>query len=414
MSKGRAVPDLKKLFIIADACVDTGFSRVTHSLIDNLYKRWKIDILAINHYGDTHPIQKLDNVNVWTPTAYQPGDVYGLSRVEKLLKGIQPDVVLVINDPWIAAEYVQPFKDTPGKKLLYTPIDALNIKSMYPEELNKGFDHVIAYTNFGRQELTRAGLKVPTSVIPHGIDKKIFFPLNKSEVRKQAGLSDDLYIVQVVDRNQVRKRVDLALYYFSEWVKRTNKPDNVRFYYHGAMIDEGWDLGQIAKYLGIDNRLILSHQNLNPAHGFPIEAMKMVYGIPDVKLSTCMGEGWGLTTMESMACGIPQAVPNYSALGEWCRDANGTPVVEYTDISPIPFFNTRGLNTIGGVPDMESCISALEKLYQNKEYRDDLAARGYRLVTQPQFEWQNIAREFEKVFSIAQVRKEQKESVDDD
>lgn len=412
MSKGREVPKKKKLFIIADSCVDTGFSKVSTSLIENLYKTWDIDVLGINFYGDPHPTQKL--ANVWCPTAATPGDIYGFNRVKPLLKQIKPDVVLVINDPWVASEYVATFKDTPGLKVLYTPVDAKNIKPMFVEEINKGFDHVIAYTQFGLQELRNAGLTVPASVIPHGIEKRDFFPLNKAEVRKQAGLSDDLYIVQVVARNQIRKRIDLALYYFAEWVKRTNKPKNVRFYYHGALVDEGWDIGQLANYLGISDRLVLSHQNLNPAHGFPLEAMKLVYNVADVHLSTTQGEGWALTTMESMACGIPQIVPEYSALGEWCRDANGNPVVEYTDVSEIPFFNVKGLNTQGGIPEMDSTIAALEKLYRNPQYRQELANKGYQLVIQPQFEWKNVAKAFENTFNTVKKAAVAKESIEDE
>src|SRR6185503_10536800 len=120
----------------------------------------------------------------------------------------------------------------------------------------------------------------------------------------------------MVDRNAPRKRLDLGMYYFSEWVK--DKPENVMFYYHGALKDEGWDIGDLARYLGIDKRLVLSHQDLNPALGFPLEAMKLVYNLADVKLS-CATEGWGFTAMESMACGVPNIALAYSALGEWAR-----------------------------------------------------------------------------------------------
>lgn len=235
--KGRSVPEKKKLFVVADCAVTTVFATVCHNLIENLHKTWDINVLAINYYGDPHPIQQ--KAQIWCPVATTPGDVYGMTRLETLLKGIQPDVVLFINDAWILSEYVQVLKDTPGVKIGYTPVDAQNIKPMYVQEINKQFDHIIAYTQFGVQELTKAGLKIPTSVIPHGIDKKDYYPLNKSEVRKQAGLDPDWYIVQLVGRNQVRKRIDLAVYYFSEWVKRYNLPDNVKFYYHGALLDEG-------------------------------------------------------------------------------------------------------------------------------------------------------------------------------
>lgn len=401
MSKGRAVPERKKLFIMADAAVDTGFATVTHNIIDSLHTSWDISVLAVNYYGDPHPIQK--KAALWSPTGVMQGDLYGFQRVQTLLTNTKPDVVLVINDPWIAAEYTNTWKDTPGIKILYTPIDATNIKPMFSEQINKGYDHVIGYTQFGADELTRSGLLLPTSVIPHGVDKQMYYPMNQAEVREQAGLDPDWFIVQVVDRNQIRKRIDLAMYYFAQWVHMTNKPDSVKLYYHGALMDEGWDIAQLAKELGIDDRLILSHRNLNPAHGFPIETMKLVYNVADVKLSTTMGEGWGLTTMESMACRIPNIVPRYSALGEW---ADGG--VHFTDISDVPLFNTKGLNTRGGIPDMTSTIRALELLYKNADERKRIAQAGYELISQPRFTWRNVATEFERVFNTA-VKQERDE-----
>lgn len=132
--------------------------------------------------------------------------------------------------------------------------------------------------------------------------------------------------------------------------------------------------------------------------------MRVVYSLADVHFITPMGEGWSLTAMESMACRVPQLIPNHSALAEWPKDA-----VEYIDVSPIPFFNTKGLNTHGAVPDMESAIAGLQKLYSDKTYREALAIKGYERVMQPQYEWKNIAREFEKVFNSIQQR-----NVDDD
>lgn len=125
--------------------------------------------------------------------------------------------------------------------------------------------------------------------------------------------------------------------------------------------------------------------------------MKWVYNVADVKLSTTKGEGWGLTTLESMACGIPNIVPRFSALGEW---ANGG--VEYIELSDIPDFSIRGVNTLSFIPDKTSTITALEKLYNSKAYRTELGQRGYSLVTQPKFEWINIAKEFDKVFRAIQ------------
>ncbi len=288
-NKGRQPARKKKLFIIADAGVDTGFASVTHNLVNSLHPRWDISILGINYYGDPHPIQK--KAEIWAPTGIMQGDVYGYNRVKTLLTNINPDAVLVINDPWIASEYTATWKDTPGLKFVYTPVDATNIKPMFVDSINKGYDHVIAYTQFGADELKRAGLKLPSSVIPHGVDKRTYFPLDKAKTRTDLGIDPNWFVVQVVDRNQIRKRIDLALYYFAQWVTITDKPIDVKLHYHGALMDEGWDIAQLGKELGIDDRLIFSHRQLSPAHGFPLEAMKLVYNVADIKLSTTQGEG---------------------------------------------------------------------------------------------------------------------------
>lgn len=392
MEKGDTVSKKPVLMIIADAAVDTGFAQVTHNLIDNLYHNWDIHVLAINYYGDPHDIQK--KASLWSPTGVTQGDVYGLSRVKTLLDNLQPKAVLMINDPWVLSQYKKALKDTPGKKIAYVPIDAENIKPVFVTDMNVIFDHVIGYTQFGIDQLVHAGLTTPTSVIPHGVDTNMFFPVNKAEVREKAGLDPKWFIVQMVDRNQQRKRIDLGLYYFSQWVHMTHKPNHVKFYYHGALLDEGWDISQLAQEFGVADRLIISHQNLNPAHGFPVDVMKYVYNVADVKLSTTLGEGWGLTTMESMACRIANIVPNYSALGEWPKGG-----VYHTDISPIPLFNTKGINTRGGLADMASTIKALQKLYDNSDLRHSIAKAGYDLVKQQKFTWKAIAMQFEHVFN---------------
>lgn len=104
--------------------------------------------------------------------------------------------------------------------------------------------------------------------------------------------------------------------------------------------------------------------------------------------------------MESMACGIANIVPKYSALGEWPIGG-----VLHTDISPIPLFNTKGINTRGGLADMGSTIRALELLYKDDVRRFSIAKAGYNLVHEPRFTWKQIALEFEKVFSTAKGMK---------
>jgi len=398
----------KKILMISDAGADTGFASVAHNLIENLWTQWDIHVLAINYQGDPHPIQA--KAKMYNPSAKAQGDYYGINRIAELVFKIKPDVIFLINDPWVASSYAPLIKKSgyTGAIVLYTPIDGYNIMRDYVEPLNE-FTHVVGYTQFGIDQLKHSGLEVPTSVIPHGVNKKLWKPLDRLEARKKQEFGEDWFIVNVTDRNQIRKRIDLAFYYFAAWVHSTNKPDSVKIHYHGGMHDDGWNLYQLAASFGIEDRMIISAPNITAQTGIPIDLMPWFYAPADVGLSTTMGEGWGLTTHERMAMRIPMIVPRYSALGEW---ANGG--VHYTDISPIPYFNIRNLNTRGGIPEMQSTIDALETMYVDKAYRDHIAQKGYELATQPKFTWHNIAKQFNSVFIDAiKINKEQQDGRDE-
>lgn len=380
---------------MADAACDTGFANVSHNLIDQLYTKYDISVLALNYYGDPHRIQQ--RAKLYNPTARVQGDLYGIHRVQELLHTIKPDIVLCINDPWVISSYyadhLAKFK---GLKVAYIPIDAENINADFVEPLAV-FDHIIGYTQFGIDQMKLSGLPdtVQTHVIPHGVDTKLYRPLNRAEARKKNGFPLDWFIVNTTGRNQIRKRIDLDLFYFSEWVKKTNKPDTVKIHYHGALQDEGWNIDQLIDAFGIRNRFIITAPNITPAHGLPIDLMPWVYAPADVGLTCTMGGGWELTVHERMAMKIPMIVPRFSALGEW---ANGG--VHYTEISNIPYFNPKGLNTRAGIPTPESTIDALETIYVDTVYRNHLAEAGYALATQKKYSWYEIAKQFDTIFKI--------------
>lgn len=384
------------ILICADGACATGFAQVTHNLVYNLWKDWNLVGLLINHHGDSHPIMQY--MKVYCPTAKVNGDVYGFSRIEEIVKKEKIDLIFIINDPWVAAEYLEYINALPKeisvKKVLYTPVDATNLRESYVKPLNE-FDQVIAYTEFGKEQLELSGLEKEAVVVTHGVDTSVFYPIDKRDARQQLNIPVDWYIVQCVNRNSLRKRIDLAMYYFAEWVHRTNKPNNVKFYYHGAVRDEGIDPIQLAKAFQINDRVLVPPVTMTANEGVPIEKLRMIYNSADVHISMSVGEGFGLTVAESMACRIPNAVPNHSAFSEWPKGG-----VEYFDLLDGGIqVSPNGLNTIGRIASMDSVINVLEKLYQDTNYRKELARKGYKLITKTEHDWKNIAKKFSSVFS---------------
>lgn len=198
--------------------------------------------------------------------------------------------------------------------------------------------------------------------------------------------------------SQPRKRVDLWVFALSEWIKQYNRTD-VHFHYHGATRDLGWNIAQLAHYYGVGDRLILTAEGLDPARGIPLDKMKYLYSSADLYFHACAVAGWEMPVMEAMACKVPCLVPDYSALSEWPKGA-----VEYVKINRrAPWHNPQMLNTTHYFFDVDDAIERLEFLYQNKERRDELADRGYKLVTGKQFQWKNIAQQFQNLLQSANV-----------
>lgn len=375
--------DKPTLLWVGDAVAHTGFARVTHAVLDKLRHYYNVHVLGINYKGDPHSYP----YPIWP--AYIGGDVYGYQRLPSLLSTLRPDVVCILNDPWVVSQYLSSTAfSTPV--YAYMPVDGCNLSPVYCEPLQK-LTAAIAYTEFGKQELQKAGVTVPIYVIPHGIDTDVFRPIPKDKARAELNLDPSWYIVGAVNRNQPRKRLDLLFSCFAQWA--LSKPAHVKLYYHGAINDVGWDIIGMARYYNIEDRLILTNLGITSFQGIDYQKLPYVYSSFDVQLSTTMGEGWGLTTMEGMACGVPQIVPEYSALGEWCRGA-----VHYVPCT-LYLMHTGGINTVGGIVDPAACVEALECLYTKEQSREQLKNAGLSLVRQSKYRWSTIASQFHAIFS---------------
>ena len=396
ITKGRKVPqavERPRLLIVADAVAHTGFATVTHNLANRLVEKYDIGILGINYHGDPHGYQ----YPIYP--AFIGGDMYGVGRLHSLMRVIRPHVTLVINDPWVATSYVPELvkpvfemeDGTPlfSNKILYTPVDGKHIPRHFADGLNK-FDYVIPYTKFAQRELEICGVTQPMSNILHGVDTSVFYPMDRTAARTALGVPADWFIVGCVARNQPRKRLDLLFSYFAEWAK--DKPDTVKLYYHGALKDVGWDILDMAEYYGIADRLMITSPNLTPDRGVPTDVMRIIFNSFNVQLHTALGEGFGLPTLEAMACGIPQIVGKWSALEDWAAPA--TIQIECSEST----MNTGGINTVGGVMDRKPTIAALEDIYSNPAKAAVLGKKAARYANESKFSWDVIAGQFSTIF----------------
>ncbi|HSI61504.1 MAG TPA: glycosyltransferase family 4 protein [Candidatus Saccharimonadia bacterium] len=375
----RTTPAKGRLLWVGDATVPTGFATVTHGVLEHLHRDWEVFVSGVNYSGASH-----DYPYPILP-AWQGGDMWGMNRFSALCEEIAPDAVVINNDWWNVAAFLD--HAPKGLPLIgYMPVDGTHLNPSDMRRLEP-LDAAVWYTDFGYQEAARAGFRGSRHVIPHGLDGEFWQPVEKAVARKRLGLQlpENAFIVGNVNRNQPRKRLDVTMRLFAHWIQ-THDVKDAWLLLHCAKKDVGWDLERVAKIYGIADRLILTGPDeLHEA----CDASRLVdtYNALDVQVSTTLGEGWGLTTMEGMACGIPQIVPDWAALGEWTGPAIKVPCTTQL-VHP-------EINTVGALPDEDQFVKNLHLLYTDAAVRQQISVEGSEHVRQPQFAWSDVASRFE-------------------
>ncbi|MCB1277552.1 glycosyltransferase family 4 protein [Prosthecobacter sp.] len=374
-----------RLLWIGDALVPTGFATVTHAVLDHLRHDWEVVVSGVNYDGSAHDLPYR------VMPAWQGGDMWGMNRFQHLCAEFAPAAVVINNDWWNVAQFAR-IAPSGVPVIGYMPVDGGHLDPASMKELNK-LHAAVWYTRFGLKEAKEAGFRGRGHVIPHGIDTGVFQPVTRAEARRLLDLNvpSNAFIVGNINRNQPRKRLDVTIQIFADWIKQ-HRISNAHLLLHCARQDTGWDLRRVAAYHGVADRLILTGgENIRDMQGS--EKLRLIYSSLDLQVTTTLGEGWGLTTMEGMACGIPQIVPDSSALSEWALPAVKVPCSRQ-------LMNPE-INTVGSLVDDAPFVAALQKLYRDKTARARLSSQGIAHVRRNEFSWKNVAGRFSTVLSAA-------------
>ena len=167
-------------------------------------------------------------------------------------------------------------------------------------------DGMIAECPQDRHDLMRFYNADPGRIheIPCGFDPEELWPINKSLARLQIGVPEDEWLVLQLERMVPRKGVDTAIRGFAQMVKKQNIP--ARMMIVGgesrdpdpAVTPEIGRLQKIAAQEGVLDRMIFCGSRGR-------HEIKYYYSAADVFISTPWYEPFGITPVESMACGTP-------------------------------------------------------------------------------------------------------------
>jgi len=262
-----------------------------------------------------------------------PNNGYGdASLLRKLMETEKPDAIMIFTDP----RYFEWLFDLEREIRSKIPIFYLNIWDNYPSPLyNKEFyesvDMLLAISKQTKNinEIV-LGDKADDKVIeylPHGINEKMFFPIEKDhedydkflEFKSKLFEEKDIeFVVLFNSRNIRRKAVPdtiLAYRYFCDMIGR-EKAKKCALVLHTSPVDNnGTDLHAV-KEAFCDPEYV---NVFFSAEKLSVPQMNLLYNVSDVNILLSSNEGWGLSLTEAMMCG-KMIIPNVTGgMQDQCR-----------------------------------------------------------------------------------------------
>jgi len=404
------------ILFLGDAVVSSGFAKSTHSVCNYLfYHGWDVRVCGMNYYGqhmtaEDHARYPYPIHPAFDPV-HGPSSPDGSTLLPRLIYDYRPDIVVIQQDPWNIPTYTRAIDQAFSAIDRATPpivgflaVDGANQAGM---PLNR-LAAVATWTQYGLSELRSGGYTGPGYVIPLGVDTEVFRPLDRQAVRRKFAesvrampgkLADDIdiettFIVGFVGRNQPRKRIDLLLQSFSEWIRgiHGNEPvANAMLVLHvGPTGDTGFDIPSLVRYWKLDGRTIVYTPEIG--QGETEEWLCELYNTFDLFATCTQGEGFWLPGFEAAACGVPIVAPRYSAISElFGRSAMMAECVSTIASAPI----NGAMSTLGGLVSIIHFVEILNKMYSARSLRDGIAENCLRLSSE--YSWQSTGCHFEQM-----------------
>jgi glycosyltransferase involved in cell wall biosynthesis len=262
---------------------------------------------------------------------------FGFNKVHEYLDMVNPDVVMIYNDPLIIHRFIEAMKYekgvSPYKLWLYVDQVYEGIAPPLIESMNKNADRIYLFTNHWKNVYAKYASFPDLRVIENAVDTTLFSKLPtqaRLAVRQTIGVPANAILMVNANRNTQRKRHDLAVMAFVQLLVRV--PD----YQCYMMILTGMNAQQGAHYdiariyatelacngLGdrddLKKRLLLVDTSAKPLND---SAINELYNAADIGINTSDGEGFGLCQIEHLYTGAPQIVTDIGTYRDFMDDS---------------------------------------------------------------------------------------------
>ena len=312
-----------------------------------------------------------------------PIDGYGTQQhIRSILRTEKPDILWFMTDPrfwewlWDIENEIRPL----------VPMVYYHVWDNYPHpHFNRNSylsnDYIATISKVTDDIVKTVAPEVNSTYIPHAVDNNIFKPMPQEaiDIIRRDNLPEvdrDKFIVFWNNRNARRKQSGTLIYWFKAFLDKVGH-ENAQLIMHTDPKDmHGQDLNHIIEQLGLNNRQVLMSTNKVNS-----EDLAGIYNMVDCTVNISDAEGFGLSTLESLACGTPIIVNMTGGLQEQVTDG--------TDWFGFPLYpSSKAIIGSQQVPyiyedrtSQDQFVSAMFKMYSlSQQDRREMGLRGHKHV----------------------------------
>lgn len=251
-----------------------------------------------------------------------PIDGYGNEeQIRTIIRQHRPDILWFMTDPrfyyWL---FRIENEIRPIIPMVYYHVWDNFPHPMFNQQLYESTDKIVTISKVTSEIVKTVAPKVEEEYLPHSVNMDIFKKLPEIDVKgfkdSNFPFAKDKLLFFWNNRNARRKQSGSIIFWFKKFLDQVGH-DKACLVMHTDVKDpNGQELNVILKDLGLDgtNKVLFSQQKL------PAEAMSMIYNCADCVINFADAEGFGLGTMEALACETPIIVNMTGGLQEQVTD----------------------------------------------------------------------------------------------
>jgi glycosyltransferase involved in cell wall biosynthesis len=344
--------------------VGSGYGSVVRELASHLSTKHTVFCYAEGYLGT---LMKLGNYYV-TPSQYAVAGGYARPSVYRAVSTIikyRPHAIIIVGDLLILG-WLKRWREKHSEIpiISYFPIDGIPMR-VGEIPIAKAFDYTIVPSRFSQEQAKNEDINA--DYIPHGVNIDTFKPQDMNTSRDYWNIIKDKFVFQYVSNNTQRKKVPRMLEAYAKYWKEDK---NTALWLHCIKHDStGWFVPQLLNYYGINNACFTPY--LDDLSVSPDE-LSSIYNCSDLQITGSSGEGFGLPTVEAMACGKPIVAPNYAAIPEVAKGCG-----LFADIWD---YEIDGFTSNRALVNPDDMAEKMKKLHDSDALRRRLGKKGIERV----------------------------------